>query len=277
MNRHKFLTALVCAAALAGCSVGEKIGPRDITGPLPSARIKFFNFGVSAPAVNFYANTTKFTAISSAACSPTPTDTMIQRICREGGQESINGVAQGAAAAGGLYAAIDPGQYTVTGKISATTDKDLAIATVPATIADGKFYSYFVSGIYSTTAKTIDAFMIEDALPPAFDYTVARVRFVNAISNSSPMTLFALDTLTKVEVAVGAAVTYKSGGEFASIPAASYNLNTRVTGSATNVITRNAVNFAAGRVYTITARGDITVSTAGTSANRPLLDNTTNR
>ena len=99
MNRHKFLTALVCAAALAGC---EKNGPQDITGPLPSARIKFFNFGVSSPAVNFYANTTKFTAISSAACSPTPTDTMIQRVCREGGQESTAGVAQGAAAAGGF-------------------------------------------------------------------------------------------------------------------------------------------------------------------------------
>ncbi|MEO5569118.1 MAG: hypothetical protein ABIR92_11530 [Gemmatimonadaceae bacterium] len=274
MNRYKSLTALLCAAAIVGC---EKIGPQDITGPLPSARIKFFNFGVNTPAVNFYANTTKFTAISAVTCTPTPSDTMLARICREGGREGTTGVGQGGAAAGGFYAAIDPGIYDLTGKIAATTDKDLAVATVPATIADGKSYSYFMSGIYNTTAKTVDAFMVEDPVPAAFDYTGALVRFVNAISNSSPMTLYALNPTTAVEVAVGGAVAYKSAGDFTLIPAASYTLNTRVTGSSTNAIQRTAVNFVAGRVYTITARGDITVSTAGTSANRPQLDNTTNR
>ena len=42
----------------------------------------------------------------------------------------------------------------------------------------------------------------------------------------------------------------------------------------TNVITRTAVSFAAGRVYTISSRGDM-VSTV--TANKPALDNTANR
>ena len=41
---------LCCAIALAGC---EKNAVQDITGSLPGARIKFFNFGVNAPQVNF--------------------------------------------------------------------------------------------------------------------------------------------------------------------------------------------------------------------------------
>lgn len=275
MNRYKTLTALLSAAALAAC-VGEKRGPADITAPLPSARIKFFNFGVGAPAVNFYANDTKISAIASVACSPTPTDTMVQRICRESGMESTAGTGQGAAAAGGFYTAVAPGAYTFSGKITATTDKNLAIASTPATIADGKFYSYYISGIYSTTAKTAEAFIVEDPVPATPDYSGALVRFVNGISNAAPMTLYALNPTTSVEVAVGGAVAYKGAGDFTMIPAATYTLGARVTGSATNAITRTGVAFAAGRAYTITSRGDITV-TSSTSANRPLLDFTANR
>jgi hypothetical protein len=52
-----------------------------------------------------------------------------------------------------------------------------------------------------------------------------------------------------------------------------YNLATRLAGSSTNLITRNAITFLDGRVYTITSRG--TMSATGTAA--PALDNTLNR
>ena len=55
-----------------------------------------------------------------------------------------------------------------------------------------------------------------------------------------------------------------------------YDLNTRLAGTTANVITRAGASFLAGRVYTVGARGDITV-TGTTSANRPQLDNTANR
>ncbi len=247
---------LLCTVALTAC---EKNAVQDITGSLPAARVKFFNFGVGAPSVNFYANDAKVTAVLSAT-----------------GVESTNGVASGGVGGGGFYSGIAPGQYTFAGRISATVDKDLPIATAAATLAAGKAYSFYISGIYSTTAKAAEGFVLEDAFVDTLDYTVAYVRFVNAISNANPMTLYATNPTTGVELPVGGAVAYKSGGAFVALPGAVYNLTTRYVGSSTNVITRTAVSFSAGKVYTIGARGDITVVST-TLATRPQLDNTANR
>jgi Domain of unknown function (DUF4397) len=256
MKRYTALAGLLLfAAVLSSC---DKNSVQDITAPPPASRIKFFNFGVNAPGVNFYANDTKMTAITSAT-----------------GIESTLGTVYGGVGSGGFYSGIAPGQYTVTGKIAAATDKDLAISNAAATIADGKYYSFYQSGFYNTSAKTVDAFIVEDVVP-AVDYTVAYVRFVNAMSNANPMTLYAKNTVTAAEAAAGAAVAYKAGGAFTALPEGVYDLSTRVAGSATNVISRTAVSFSAGRVYTVGARGDITV-TSSTATNRPFLDNTLNR
>jgi hypothetical protein len=256
MNRFRSVAVLLCAAALASC--GEDAA-QDITGPVASSRIKFFNFGVNAPGVNFYANDTKMTAITSAT-----------------GAESTTGTVYGGVGAGGFYSAIDAGQYTVSGKIAATADKDLAISKITTTIESGKFYSFFMSGFYDATAKNVEGFVVEDVFPAAIDFASAQVRFVNAISNSSPMTLYAKNTTTTTEVAIGSTVAYKSGGVFTSVLNGVYDLSTRTAGSSTSIITRTAVSFVAGRVYTIGARGDITVVST-TATNRPFLDNTMNR
>lgn len=257
MKRLRSLAALLCAtAALAAC---EKDAVQDITMPLPGASVRFFNFGVNAPSVNFYANDTKMTAISSTT-----------------GAESTTGTAYGAVGSAGLYAAIQPGQYKLTGRISATVDKDLPISSVDATLVEGKSYSYYMSGFYNTTTKQVDAFVVEDNFPSQPDFSGATVRFVNAISNSQPMTMYAKNTTTGQEVAIGGPVAYKTAGAFVVVPGAVYDLSTRVAGSSTNAIARTAVSFSAGRVYTITARGDMTV-TSTTATNRPFLDNTANR
>jgi hypothetical protein len=256
MTRFRTVAMLLAVALVASC---EENAVQDITGPMATARVKFFNFGVNAPGVNFYANTTKMTAISSAT-----------------GAEATTGTTYGGVGAGGLYSAIAPGQYAFTGKIAATVDKDLTIATVNGTLADAKSYSVFVSGFYNTTSKSAEGFIVEDAYPANIDWSVAHVRFVHAISNANPMTLYARNTATTTEVAVGGQVAYKSGGAFISLPAGSYDLSTRYDGASTNAIVRTAVSFGAGRVYTIGARGDITV-TSTTATNRPFLDNTANR
>jgi len=256
MNRYRALVALLCAVVLASC---DKNAVQEITGPLPTSRIKFFHFGVNAPGVNFYANTTKMTATTSAT-----------------GVESTTGVVYGGVGSGGLYSAIAPGAYTLSGKIAATVDKDLAIANVNATIADGKAYSLYLSGFYNTTTKTVEGFVVEDNFPATIDFSQATVRFVNAISNANPLTLYAKNTLTGTEVPVGAAVAYKAGGAFVTVPNGTYDLNARYTGGTANVITLAAVSFSSGRVYTVGARGDITV-TSTTAATRPILTNTTNR
>jgi hypothetical protein len=72
---------------------------------------------------------------------------------------------------------------------------------------------------------------------------------------------------------VGAEISYKGAGAFVSLPGGVYNLGARYAGVGTNAISRTSVSFVAGRVYSINARGDITV-TSGTATNRPFLDNT---
>jgi hypothetical protein len=253
MNRYISVAGLLGAALLTACDY-EKNAVQDIAGPAPSASVKFFNFAVGSPSVNFYANDTKMTAISSTT-----------------GTESVNGVAYGSAGAGAFYTGVAPGTYTLAGKISATTDKDLPIATLSTTIADGKYYSFYLSGTYSTATKSSDSFIVEDPIP-ALDFAVAYVRFVNAVANSQPMVLNVTDSAGAV-TAVGPAVAYKSAGPFVALPRGVYNLATRLAGSSTNVITRNTITFLDGRVYTITSRG--TIGLTGTPA--PALDNTLNR
>jgi hypothetical protein len=248
--------AVLLVALLNAC---DKDAVQELTGPVAGSYIRFFNFGVNAPSVNFYANDAKLTAIQSTT-----------------GTESTLGVAYGAVGTGGFYSAVDPGQYALTGRISATTDKDLTISTVNTTLEDGKKYSYYISGFYNTTAKTADAFVVDDVYPNEIDFSIAHVRFVNAISNASPMTLYVKNTATTTEAAAGSAVAYKSGGTFAVVQPGVYDLSTRLAGQTTNAIARTAVSFSGGKVYTISARGDMTV-TSTTATNRPFLDNTANR
>lgn len=248
---------LLCAVALAAC---DKNGVQDITeAPQGGAAIKFFNLGVGAPSVNFYVGDKKMTAVSSGT-----------------GAESPNGTAYGSAAAGDHYTDIAPGQYTVTGRITAATDHGAAIASVPVTIDAGKHYSFYLSGLYDPNTKTVDAFIVEDPIPEDFDYSHAYIRFVNAISNSTPMTLYARNQDTGTEAAIGGDVVYKAAGAFTPVPPGVYTLSTRTAGSSTDAITRGATAFGPGGVYTISARGDMTV-TSSSAPTRPILDNFRNR
>jgi hypothetical protein len=272
MNRYKRLALpllTLCVAALFAC---DKNGVQDITAPAAGARVKFFNFGVGSPSVNFYANALKMTAISSGNCQP-PNDTTT--VCRTSGNESTTGTAYAAAGSGASYTQITPGQVALSGKIAAATDKDFAIATVTAALEDGKYYSYYISGVYDPATKKVDAFSVEDPIPaPGTDFSQAYVRLVNAISNSQPMTLFAKSTLTGVEGAVGSTVAYKAAGTFVTVPAGVYDLNTRTSGSTVNFASLVAASFVGGHVYTVTVRGD---PASTVTANRPALSNNANR
>ena len=240
MTKYSSIAALLLASLLAACGTKEV---QSLTGTDPQGQVRFFNFGVNAPSVNFYADGTKMTAIQSTT-----------------GTESTAGIAYGVVGANGAYSTIDPGPHALTGKIAAATDKDLAISSVNTTIEDGKYYSFYMSGIYNTTTKNVEGFIVEDNFAIPTDTTLATVRFVHAISNANPMTLYAKSTVTAVETAVGAEVVYKGAGAFVTLPAGAYDLSTRYTGSSTNVLTRPAVSFVARKVYTITARGGITVA-----------------
>lgn len=265
MNRSQSIAAIVCVALLSAC--GDN-AVQKITTTLPGSSIKFYNFGVCGttptattscmPSVNFYANDTKMTAVNSAT-----------------GSESSLGTAYTAVGNGGLYSGIAPGGYTISGRISAAgADKDAPVSNTAVTLEDGKYYSYYLSGFYDATAKTVDSFIIEDDLP-TIDFGTTYVRFVNAIANANPMTLYAKNTTSGTETAIGAETAYKGATTFVSVPGGTYDLSTRYTGSTTNAISRTAVAFVPGKIYTISARGDITI-TSTTAINRPFLDNTPN-
>jgi hypothetical protein len=221
------------------------------------AQVKFFNFGVGSPSINFYGNGVKISAVSSAT-----------------GTEATTGVASGLVFPATNYAVLQPGAYTFKGQIPATAaaDGNLAIATVAATLEAGKYYSLYTSGIYNTTAKTSDAFVLEDVLP-AQDFTVAYVRFVNVVPNApSGFNMFAKNTVTTTESAVGGTVAYKAASTFVAVPPGIYELYARFASApGVNVISRNGtsvVSLTGGRFYTFAARGDYT----NTGTTKPSID-----
>lgn len=266
--KRLLLPALALTATLAACS---KDALQTVTAPATGSYIKFYNFGVNAPGVNFFANETKVTAVGSSVCTP-----ISDPKCTTTGVEATTGTAYSFLGNAGLYSELPAGSYSFSGRVATVTDNGLSISKLTTSLADGQYYSFYQSGLYDAVAKSSDSFIVSDPFPATIDYTVAYVRFVNAISNSSPMTLYAKNTVTLTEVPVGGAVAYKNAGTFTAVPQAVYDLNTRLTGSSANAITRTAVSLLAGRVYTISSRGDMTVVSA-TATNRPFLDNTLNR
>src|SRR5919204_2961348 len=122
MRLHRLLAALPSVAALAAC---DKNAVQDLSAPVPSsAEIRFFNFGVNAPSVQFYAGDRKMTATPSASCqsAKNPPVTATDSTCLAIGIQAAAGTVYGDPAAGGLYVGIDPGQYTIAGRTASTSD-----------------------------------------------------------------------------------------------------------------------------------------------------------
>lgn len=228
------------------------------------AQIKFFNFGVNAPSMNFYANDQKVSAVLSGT-----------------GAEATAGVNYGSVFPATNYALLVGGNYTFKGIISSTAaaDPNAVVATIPGNLENGKSYSLYTSGPYDAAAKKVDGFVVEDIIPAA-SATNAHVRFVNTIANATAgFDLVAKNTTTAAEIVIATNVGYKTGSTFTEVPNGVYELFARYPGNAANVISRTGtsqVSFIAGRAYTISSRGDMTV-TGATATNRAFLDNTSNR
>jgi hypothetical protein len=260
MNRYLVIPALLGAALLASCDLSGS-AVQAITGPASSARIKFHNFSPDAGGVNFFGNGTKLTAVASSACQA-PATAADSTACTTTGEESTIGTTYGQVASGGLYDAVTPGEYTLTADLAGTST---VVSTATQTIADGKYYSFFMSGPYTDGANT-DAFVVEDPIPTDFSGDAGYVRLVNAVSDGTgPLTLYVTNTETKVETVVGSSVAYKSAGTFAQVEPGTYTLAVRYTGVDGDVISRTStVSVLTGHVYTVTAYG--TTATSSTLA-----------
>lgn len=271
MKTSTYIAVLLSAAVLTSCKLFDDEVARiaDINASaVPTARIKFNNFSSGSVAVNFFANTQKMTGINTTACSPAsngalPTVDSTKTKCLATGIESTTGVNYGGNAAGGLYLAIAPGSYTFTAQRAGL---DTVVSSVTQTIADGKYYSMYLSGIYSATATPrAEAFIVEDPIPAGIDYTKALVRFVNAVPNGTgDITMYVTNTTTSTETALGGAVAYKAAGAFTAIPEGVYNGAAKYGTTGITGLTRNTMSFFGGHAYTITARGS--TATASTLA-----------
>lgn len=270
MHTHRSLSALLCATLLSSCSVFDEEAVQllpTVPTELTTSRIKFHNFAPSAVSVNFFANDVKMTAVSATTCTPMPTTEPQKTQCVQAGIESATGTAYGGLASGERYLSISPGTYTLTSKRASF---DTVVSTLSQTIDANKYYSFFMSGIYSATGNPrADAFVVEDPIPAGeIDFTVAHVRFVNAISNgTADMNLFLTNSATPpVETQLTATpVAYKGASAFVAVPAGVYSARIAYTGTGTNVFApRTGLSLVGGRVYTITARGS--TATASTLA-----------
>lgn len=261
MKKNYILLSVICLLTiLISC---EKNAVQTIDQPITDgAQIRFFNFAANAPSVNFYANEAKLSAVLSAT-----------------GAENPLGTAYTIAYPASNYLLIDQGSYDFKGQISSTAvaDANLAVSTLSAQVEANKAYSFYMSGVYNATAKAADAFIIEDVLPQT-DTTGTYVRFVNAISNAAgAFNLVAKNTSTTSETIVATNIAYKSGSEFIKLQPGVYELYARYPESVVNIISRagtQTVSFLPGRIYTVTSRGDATL-TSGVAA--PAFDNTANK
>lgn len=275
MRLHRTFAAALSAVALGACGSDAV---QELTGPVPTAAVRFFNYSAGAPSVHFYAGDRKLTATTSASCQAAqdPPVTATDTTCLSIGIQSANGISYGNVSANGQYTGIEPGQYTITGRPMTASGSGAPISTLPATIEEGKRYSVYQSGIYDAATTTADVFVIEDDVPAAIDWSNSLVRFVNAIGNSEPMMLTAVNAETGEEIALGGLVAYRAAGAFIELPPGSYDLHARVEGSATDAIVRTSALIERGRAYTVTARGDMTVVST-TASTRPFLDYTSHR
>lgn len=254
MTRLSLLSALAGLSLLTAC---DKNAVQTIDGPIDGgAFVRFHNLSVGSPVVNFYANSQKVTAASSTACSPPPTTP--NPLCTTTGVEAASstaGTAYGNSAIGGNYAMIAPGSYALTGRVGTVADNGVTISTVNGALETGKFYSYFTSGIYSTSTKSTDAFLVEDKLPTSFDYTKSYVRVVNGSVNAPSISLSTQLQGTTTVVPVATNVAYKGASDFVTIAPGLTDVT--ITWSGFAPVTVTGVGFSGGHVYTLAVRGDV--------------------
>ncbi|SHG97383.1 DUF4397 domain-containing protein [Pedobacter caeni] len=260
MKRNFLLSAvLLLSIFIYSC---DKTDIQTIDGPAKGTSVKFFNFAVNSPVVNYYANDTKVTAAVSTT----------------GAESGTTGLGYAAVyPATNAYAILPGGSYDLkaTRPSTAAADPKLVINKLTANLEEGKNYSLYMCGFYNTTAKSSDAFILEDILPP-IDSSAAYVRFVHTSPNANPVDMIMQDRTSKAEIVIGTNRSYKSATTFVKVPQAVYDLILRYPGSPTNVYSRTEVSVTKSNTYTFTLRGDINVG-GTTATNRTFIDSTPNR
>ncbi|PWS27778.1 hypothetical protein DHW03_09380 [Pedobacter yonginense] len=259
-TKYIILTVVLLSITIFSC---KKNAVQNIARPISGAQIKYFNFALNAPVINFYANGTKVSAASSTT----------------GAESSTTGIAFSTVyPSTNAYTVIASGSYDFAAQrpSTLTTDANLSIANLTKQVDDGKNYSIYLSGIYNTTTKKTDIFAVDDVLP-AVDTSGAYVRLVHTSYNANAFDLILKNTTTNVETPVATNIAYKSASPFVKVQQGVYDLILRYPNTTANIVVRTAVSVTKSNTYSFSLRGDITLPYTGTAVNRPFIDNTPNR
>lgn len=263
MKKFKNIGVMLAAVSLffVGCDK-ENVVDRAAEGEIVGAKIRLYNFAIGGPTVNFYSNEVKISAVGSSNAL-----------------EALGGVVYGGEYPSNQYALAPAGNRN----ILAITPMNLAVngavttATIPADLADGKFYSIYTSGIYNTVDKKSEGFYVEDVFPQTIDTAGAYVRIVNPCPNSSirlllqkTQTVAGVKTIIE-EVEVGSDVEYQKASPFLLIKPGAWELVLTDKNSG-KTATRAATGFLKQRVYTLSLRGNIV-----TGSPAAFIDFTTNK
>lgn len=263
MKKFKYIGILFATLPFffAGCDK-EFVVDRAAEGEIVGARIRLYNFAMTAPTVNFYSNETKISAVASS-----------------NQLEALGGVVYGGEYPNNQYALAPAGNRNILAitPMNLAVNGSLTIATIPADLADGKFYSIYTSGIYDSVNKIAEGFYVEDVFPQQIDSAGAYVRIVNPCPNSSiklmlqkTQTIAGVKTVLE-EIEVGNHVEYQKASPFLLITPGAWELVLTDLNSGKTAV-RNATSFLKQRVYTLSLRGNIV-----TGVPTPFIDFTTNK
>ncbi|RZL15227.1 MAG: DUF4397 domain-containing protein, partial [Pedobacter sp.] len=255
INIFKLPLYLIALSALfSSC---EKTAVKDISTPFSGAQIKFYNFAVNSPGVNFYANNIKLTGLLSATGAESATGTLF------GGLSPARGYVLAPAGA----AVVFKSQTSSTMAVAAATGQgpNIETATLTASVEDGKSYTFYTSGVYDYTTKKSDAFIIEDKLPVS-DTSQSYIRLVNPGHTTSTISLELTNVVgsgSTTPIVVTTPITgiaYKAASQFIAVKSGAYTLRV-IDAASGKVVTRASTGLVKDRIYTFTLRGNLVSGT----------------
>jgi hypothetical protein len=147
------------------------------------------------------------------------------------------------------YLPITEGTHTVDVKLAGTTT---TVYTIPAVAASNVYYSVFAGG---KLADFSFYGFVDTLTTPASGK--AHVRFIHMAPDAPAVDVWVVGGPKLVTN-----VSFAEGTSFAPVDAATYSFDVRLTGTSTSVLTVPNLTFAAGKIYTVYARGLV----AGTGA-----------
>lgn len=243
-----YILLLFCVALMISSCAKDAV--QIIDTPPNGPFVKVYNFALNGPSANFFINDFKISAANSTTGIELATGLAYSGVF-PANNNYINAPTSGSV----IFKTIIPA--------AATVNPGITVANISSTIETGKYYSFYTSGLFDATAKTTSGFVLEDMIP-AVDTSTAYVRIVNAIPNVgiAGFNLTGLNTNTSAVVNIADPTAYKTASSFVKVPNGVYNLTSVSTNSPTSyTITRAAVSFSKGFVYTISVRGDALLTT----------------